>query len=197
MRVTRHAIGADLAAAAAVLTDAFANDPWFNWVYPSAAQWPQHPQEWFELVLGRTFVKGHTFVADAGVTTWIPPDVPFPEATDIDLAVSLLQVQIGDRGAVALGVLGQAGASFPDLPRFHCAFVGVKHDAQGGGIGGALMARVLDVCDREGVPASLTSSNDANLPWYRSLGFDEIDAVTVPDADFKLWPMWRQPRTLG
>lgn len=195
---TRHALTSDLDSAAAVLADAFAADPWFTWLYPSADQWPQYPRDWFALVLGRTLSRGHTFVADdSGVTTWIPPDVHFPEPAEIDLAVGLLQTQIGDRATGALGVIGQAGSSMPPVPRFHCAFVGVTKAAQGRGIGGALMSRVLEVCDRDGFPASLTSTNDANLPWYRSLGFKEIGEVAVPDTGFKLRPMWREARTLG
>lgn len=194
---TRHALSSDLDTAAAVLADAFAGDPWFSWLYPAATDWPRYPHDWFALVLGRTFAKGHTFVADSGVTTWIPPDVHFPEPADIELAVGLLQSQIGDRGPAALGVIGQAGSTFPDTPRFHCAYVGVNRAAHGRGIGGALMSRVLTICDHEGLPASLTSTNDVNLPWYRSLGFNEIGEVAVPGAGFSLRPMWREPRTLG
>ncbi|MEQ1872546.1 MAG: GNAT family N-acetyltransferase [Ilumatobacteraceae bacterium] len=197
MTAPRHALRSELDAAAGVLTDAFANDPWFNWLYPSVEQWPSDPNAWFALVLGRAFAKGHTFVTDSGATNWIPPDVHFPEGDDIDLAVGLLQSQIGERAGAALGVIGQGGTAFPDTPRFHCVYVGVSKSAQGRGIGGALMARVLDICDRDGFPASLTSTNDVNLPWYRSLGFNEIGEVAVPGADFKLRPMWRDPRTLG
>jgi GNAT superfamily N-acetyltransferase len=197
MPPSRHALRSDLATAAGLLADAFANDPWFNWLYPSADDWPLRPREWFALVLDRAFTKGHTFVTDSGVINWIPPDVHFPDAADIDLAVALLQSHIGDRATTAFGVIGQGGAAFPDVPRFHCVYVGVAQAAQGRGVGTALLSRVLDICDREGFPASLTSTNDANLPWYRSLGFNEIAEVVVPGANFALRPMWRDPRTLG
>ena len=193
MPVIRHAIKADLEDAADVFVDAFAGDPWFNWLYPSADQWPHHPRQWFALVLDRAFSKGHTFVAQSGAANWIPPDVHFPEEADVNLAVQLLGSQIGDRAADAFGVIGQAGAAFPHQPRFHCVYVGVGRDAQRHGTGRALLTRVLDVCDRDRLPASLTSTNDANLAWYRSLGFQEIGEVAVPDATFKLRPMWRDP----
>jgi GNAT superfamily N-acetyltransferase len=197
MTTPRHALKSDIAAAAGVLTDAFATDPWFNWLYPNADQWPSEPNAWFALVLERAFPRGHSFITDCGFTNWIPPDVHFPESVDVELAYALLQAHIGERAADALGVIGQGGAAFPETPRFHCVYVGVSKAAQGRGIGGALMSRVLDICDRDGFPASLTSTNDVNLPWYRSLGFKEIGEVAVPGADFKLRPMWRDPRTLG
>lgn len=190
----RHAIRADLESAADVLVDAFSGDPWFRWLYPSDEEWPQNPRQWFALVLDRAFSRGHTFVVESGVTNWIPPDVAFPDAADVKLAAELLRSQIGDRVADALGVVGQAGSMFHERPpRFHCVYVGVRRDAQRQGTGRALLSRVLDVCDRDRVPASLTSTNDANLPWYRSLGFREIGGVAVPDSHFFLRPMWRDP----
>ncbi|MBI4882582.1 MAG: GNAT family N-acetyltransferase [Actinobacteria bacterium] len=193
MTDARHAIRPDLHSAAIVLADAFANDPWFNWVYPSASLWPHCPQQWFGLVLDRTFERGHTYIAESGTTTWIPPDGNFPDDSDLALAVSLLTSQIGERAGVTLGLIGQAGAYFPHRPRFHCAYVGVGRSAQGRGTGAALMSRVLQVCDRDQFPASLTSTNDANLAWYRSLGFNEVGSVAVPGTEFSLRPMWREP----
>jgi GNAT superfamily N-acetyltransferase len=189
----RHAARVDLAPAADVLVDAFSGDPWFGWLYPSADAWPEHPRQWFALVLDRAFSKGHTFVAESGVATWIPPDVKFPEEADANLAVDLLSSHLGERAAEAFGVLRQAGGVFPDQPRFHCVYVGVARTAQGRGTGRALLTRVLEVCDRDRLPASLTSTNDTNLPWYRSLGFREIGEIAVPDAQFSLRPMWREP----
>ena len=141
----------------------------------------------------RQFVHGHTFVATGGVTTWIPPGVHFPGPDEIALALGLLEQQIGDRAGEALSVIGGAGASFPDRPRFHCVYVGVRRDAHGRGTGSTLMRRELDVCDRDVVPVSLVSTNDANLPWYRSLGFVEIGEVPIPGAGCSLRPMWREP----
>ena len=193
MPTTRYALRSDLVRAADALVDAFTNDPWFNWLYPSSTDWPRHPRAWFGLVLDRAFTKGHTFVAESGVASWIPPDVSFPEDVDLNLAVELLRSQMGERVSTALGVIAQIGGSFEHVPRFHCVYIGVARAAQGSGVGRALMSRVLEMCDRERLPASLTSSNDANLAWYRSLGFGEIAEVSVPGAEFKMRPMWREP----
>lgn len=197
MTTVRHALRSDLNAAADVLADAFAKDPWLRWLYPTADEWPHEPKRWFSLVTTRAFTRGHSFVTDSGFACWIPPDVHFPEAADIDVAVDLLRSQTGERADVWLDVVRRAGSNFHDTPRFHCAYIGVNHAAQGRGIGASLMSRVLDVCDREGLPASLTSTNDVNLPWYRSLGFNELGAADVPGAGFSLRPMWREPRTLA
>ncbi len=195
MIVARHVTHDDLASAVDVMVEAFADDPWFRWLFPSEDLWPAAPAAWFDLVLGRAMRRGHTFRSGdgAGAVAWIPPGCHFPEPEEVTMAVSLLGEHIGDRAAAALGVIGQCGAMIPDEPRFHCVYVGVKPDAQGRGVGWALLAQALDVCDAETWPASLTSTNDANLALYRSLGFREIGAVDVPDAGFSLRPMWRDP----
>jgi ribosomal protein S18 acetylase RimI-like enzyme len=189
----RQAVTADLDGGAEVLTEAFATDPWFSWLYPEAGQWPDSPRAWFTLVLRRAFDRGHTCVAPDGIASWIPPDVEFPEPTERELVFALLEDQIGARATDALGVIGGAGAVFPHTPRFHCVYVGVRPAAQGRGIGRRLLCRVLDRCDADGIAASLTSTNDTNLPFYRSLGFTEIGAVPIPGTGAALRPMWRDP----
>lgn len=191
----RFARPTDLDDAAATLAEAFGDDPWFRWLYPAAAHWPATAAEWFTLVLERASSHGQIYVAPGATCSWIPPGVDFPGADDAALAVELLGRQIGDRAAAAFGVIGAAGAVFPhDRPRFHCVYVGVRVAAQRCGVGTALLRRVLDGCDRDGLCASLTSTNDRNLSWYRSLGFVEIGAVPIPGTADVLRPMWREPR---
>ena len=115
----------------------------------------------------------------------------FPAASDVALGIELLRSKIGERAADAFGAIGAAGASFPAEPHFHCVYVGVRPDRQRQCIGRALFDRVLSVCDAEGIDASLTSTNDVNLPWYRSLGFVEIATVPIPGTGDSLRPMWR------
>jgi GNAT superfamily N-acetyltransferase len=189
----RRATAEDVATGAAILTDAFAADPWFRWLYPEPAMWPTMPRAWFELVVGRALDGGEAHLGADGFVDWISPGVHFPTEEDRGLVLDLLEGQIGERAAEALGVIGGAGAHFPAVARHHCVYVGVRPQHQGRGIGRALLGRVLDRCDAEGTPASLSSTNDANLPFYRSLGFTEIAAVPIPGTDRSLRPMWREP----
>lgn len=192
----RIAFGADVGDGAGILAAAFAQDPWFGWLYPQVEERAAMSEAWFELVLGRALSMGHSYRTAAGFVNWVPPDVHFPGPADIELAVDLLQRQIGERAATALGIIGEVGAVFPETPRFHCIYVGVQPRHQRGGDGEALMRRVLDVCDAEGIAASLTSTNDVNLGFYRRLGFEEIGAVPIADAGSVMRPMWREPQPL-
>jgi GNAT superfamily N-acetyltransferase len=188
----RIALRRDVAEGARILVEAFQDDPWFSWLFPDPASRREPAGEWFALVLDRAFTMGHTYRADHGFANWIAPDVHFPRPEDIDLAVDLLRRHIGERASTALAIIREAGSVFPDSPRFHCVYVGVHPGHQGKGVGGSLLRRVLDVCDNEGLAASLNSTNDINLPFYRGLGFEEIGEVPIADSGSVMRPMLRR-----
>jgi GNAT superfamily N-acetyltransferase len=96
----------------------------------------------------------------------------------------------------------------PDAPRFlgvnklfddhhppgsywYLQFLGVTPAWQGRGIGSALMAPVLERCDREGARAYLDATSERNRPLYERHGFQAEDPFASRGPP--LWPMWRQP----
>lgn len=194
----RPATTVDLAHAAASLADAFIYDPYFTWVWPDPTTFASHANAWFSMVLGLTFPRGHTYVDDHAAITWIPPGEVFPTTDELDRALELLSSQIGDRAHDALDILARAGSAFAERPaHFHCVYVGVRTAAQKQGLGHALFGRTLPTCDRDGIAASVISTNIRNVPFYRSLGFVEVEGaeVPIPGTDALVRPMWREPRT--
>ena len=63
----------------------------------------------------------------------------------------------------------------------------------GTGIGSALIAPVLEQCDRQGVLVYLESSKEVNIGFYQRHGFEVVREVQVPGGPL-LWPMLRTPR---
>ncbi|KAH6676574.1 putative acetyltransferase [Halenospora varia] len=66
--------------------------------------------------------------------------------------------------------------------KFHLAEVSVAHEFQGRGVGRALMATMVEQTQREGYKAiTLTTFRSVpwNGPWYRKLGFSEMDEKNV------------------
>ena len=53
---------------------------------------------------------------------------------------------------------------------------------------------VLGLCDRDGVPASLESSKERNVPFYRQHGFEVTKELRLPKGGRSLWLMWRDPQ---
>ncbi|MDQ3739817.1 MAG: GNAT family N-acetyltransferase, partial [Actinomycetota bacterium] len=81
----------------------------------------------------------------------------------------------------------------PRAPHFYLPTLGVAPEAQGRGLGSALLAPMLERCDVEGVGAYLESSKERNVAFYGRHGFRVVDEMTFPRGP-RLWLMWRDPR---
>jgi ribosomal protein S18 acetylase RimI-like enzyme len=78
-------------------------------------------------------------------------------------------------------------------PHYYLAVLGTEPDAQGRGLGSAVLRPVLDQCDSDQVGAYLESSKERNIDFYARHGFrvlGEIELLRGP----KMWKMWRDPR---
>lgn len=78
-------------------------------------------------------------------------------------------------------------------PHYYLAVLGTEPDAQGRGLGSAVLQPVLERCDSDQVAAYLESSKERNIDFYSRHGFrvlEEIRLVRGPP----MWRMWRDPR---
>jgi ribosomal protein S18 acetylase RimI-like enzyme len=78
-------------------------------------------------------------------------------------------------------------------PHFYLAVLGTDPEAQGRGIGSAVLRGVLDQCDRDGVAAFLESSKESNIAYYSRHGFRVTEEVRLMRGP-SMWRMWREPR---
>ena len=56
------------------------------------------------------------------------------------------------------------------------------------------MAPMLELCDRERLPAYLESSNIKNVPFYQRHGFEVQEEIQVAEGGPILRTMYRKPR---
>jgi ribosomal protein S18 acetylase RimI-like enzyme len=77
-------------------------------------------------------------------------------------------------------------------PHFYLAVLGTDPEAQGRGIGSAVLRGVLDQCDRDGVAAFLESSKESNIAYYSRHGFRVTEEVRLMRGP-SMWRMWREP----
>jgi GNAT superfamily N-acetyltransferase len=75
---------------------------------------------------------------------------------------------------------------------FYLTVLGTDPPHQGKGLGSALMQPVLELCDREALPAYLESSKERNIDFYSRFGFRVLREVRLPRGPL-MWPMWRDP----
>ena len=71
-------------------------------------------------------------------------------------------------------------------------FLGVDPERQGRGLGTALLAPLLERCDRDGVRAYLDATSPRNKRFYERHGF-RAGAPFAPAGGPPLWPKWRDP----
>lgn len=75
-------------------------------------------------------------------------------------------------------------------------YIGVEPRRQGRGLGAALLAPVLELCDRDGAPAYLESSTDRNCALYERHGFESTGIMTLPIGGPPIREMWRHAAPL-
>ncbi|WP_203963568.1 GNAT family N-acetyltransferase [Actinocatenispora thailandica] len=194
-RVRRGEVGA----AAATLARAFDDDPVMRWMFGDEQILRVGLPRMFGTMIRRFHLHhGATeLVAGAGgplgVATWDPPGRwRTPWWRTMWAVPSLLRAMPG-RVAAAQAIVTAIETVHPSEPHWYLAYLGTDPSAQRQGIGGRLLRSRLAVCDAEAAPAYLESSNEANVPYYRSFGFEVTREIAVPDGGPTLWAMWRPP----
>ncbi|WP_394430538.1 GNAT family N-acetyltransferase [Streptomyces sp. SGAir0957] len=187
-----------------LLDEAFMDDPVSSWVFPDVERRRARHSYLMGAFTDATFADGYIDLAEDGTAVALWMDIP--EASDEG------QGQSQDQDAGEDGPAQVRAAVDPDNERVeqiarlteaahptgrahaYLWMIGVKPERQGEGLGTALMAPVLERCDREGLPAYLEASNARSRALYERLGFVFTGtAVDLPDGP-SLWPMWREPR---
>jgi GNAT superfamily N-acetyltransferase len=189
---TREATTADIGALSRALARAFEDDPVMSWLYPGL-----HRMERFmggyELKLHLPHGSVYTTDDIAGGAIWAPPGKWRTSGLDVlRVAPGLLRIT-GSRLRRALGTMRAVESKHPAEPHWYLAVLGTEPTHQGKGVGGALMAPMLERCDREGMPAYLESSKESNIPFYKRFGFAVTGEIQLPKGP-KVWPMWRDPQ---
>jgi GNAT superfamily N-acetyltransferase len=189
----RTATEDDLALAARIGAEGFADDPVMCWVFQDEATRLPGLRIAFTGLTRSYFAPASVvhLVDDACVTLWRSPAwvAPEPEDDDGDRS-SPWSADVDER----FRILGEAmAAAHPHDPHWYLNVIATLPASRGGGLGAAALAPVLAVCDTEGMPAYLESSNPRNMTLYRRHGFEQTGEILLPDGP-SLYPMWREPR---
>jgi len=180
---------------AAVLARAFEDDPVMSWFFPDPSRRAAQNRRFFAMRLRQLLPHEETYTVEGelGAALWAPPDRWRLGTLDsLRMGISLLPALGRRTGLITRGV-DRIERSHPPAPHYYLAVLGTDPEAQGRGVGSALMRPVLDACDRDGIPAFLESSKERNIDFYARHGFRVTDEVRMPKGP-PVWPMWRDPR---
>jgi GNAT superfamily N-acetyltransferase len=188
----------DRAAVAAALSAAFMDDPVTSWTTPSERQRPAVLRHFFGCFFDFHVGEGMVFADPErrGAAIWaLPGKWRTTTRQDLRIARAFAHPRHWARAArVTRGLLGVERRHPAAPPHFYLAQVGVVPEAQGNGLGSRLLEPILEICDRDGIPAYLESSKESNLGFYARHGFRVREEVKLPRGP-TMWLMWREPRS--
>lgn len=178
--------------ALATLVTAFTSDPFIRWMFPEARTYLTAFPQVLRYFAGAAFEAGTAYrTADFGaVALWLPPGVG-PDEERVVAVVS--EAVTGERQEEVFGLLEKIGGGHPEQPHWYLPAIGVDPRLQGHGHGSALLARGLEVCDRERQPAYLEATSPRGVPLYRRFGFEVVGELQHGSSPV-LTRMLRQPR---
>lgn len=192
--VVRPITDADIPTSVDTLARAFADYPFTRHVIAAEGH-EARVRHFQEVCLTRIgMVYGRVWVADEGraVAVWATPDEdPSPAFAEVGPVLGELT---GDR-QVAYESAEQAVAPYrPQEPAWFLNTVAVAPEAQGKGLGGAVLVPGIKEAGHAGYPAFLETSSERNVRFYERLGFRVTAAVTLPHGGPRTWCMRKDPR---
>jgi GNAT superfamily N-acetyltransferase len=188
---------AELDRMSAALGAAFEEDPVFEWLIRDGSRRRERLVRFFRLELEHVVLPaGAAWTTDgvAGASLELPPGawkMPF----GVQLAHGREFVRVFGAGLPrAMALITKVERRHLREPHYYIAAVGVAPQAQGEGLGTALLHATLDRCDREGLPAYLEATSRRNVALYERLGFEHLGEFNLGSSP-PLWPMRRRPAT--
>jgi GNAT superfamily N-acetyltransferase len=178
--------------AVASIVAAFITDPLARFAWPSTHDHLQSMPLVTREFGGGSFEQGTAYVSTdcCGVALWLPPGVhPNDEGLREVFRDTVKPEHLDD----LLGTFDEMDKYHPEEPHWYLPLIGVEPNAQGRGLGEALMRHATSRCDQEEVLAYLESSNPRNISLYLRHGFEVLGEIQVGGAPL-VTPMLRQPR---
>ena len=193
----RPSTSADRSRVAAVLARAFADDPVIAYLFPPGVRRREKRlSRFFAMDLPRSErLRGTWISADgAGAAIWYPPGSWRPHMWEA-LRQTPAALRVFGR---QLGLASRAQALMrehhPTQPHWYLYYLGTEPQQQGAGIGTATMRPVLELCDRDRLPAYLEASSTRNRALYQRHGFECLDPLVLSGTGPRMYPMWREPQ---
>ena len=191
----------DLLAAALGLAKAFQDDPLQTYVFPDpaerAARSPGHfaPLLRYGLQFGEVLT---TTRPSAGAAVWLGPEAweVTPEraaAAGLDDLPTIMGPAAAERFFSVLAAVDPYHHSHVPAVHWYVMVVGVAPEAQGQGLGRALLQPIIDRADAAGQPCYLETTQPKNVAFYEHLGFRRVVDTVESSSGLRVWTFRRDP----
>jgi ribosomal protein S18 acetylase RimI-like enzyme len=193
----RRATSADAATLGETLADAFSEDPVISWLLPPTIR--NRPQRLRKLFTStaesylRRDQPAYLTADGQGAALWAAPGSWLaPPSEQLHELLPMIGVFRG--GLIRASRLQtQMLKAHPHPKHWYLYCLGTRADAQGRGLGSAMLREVLDRVDAAGESAYLESSNIRNVPLYERHGFTVVEEIRIDRGGPPMWRMWRDP----
>ncbi len=173
----------------ALLTLSFADDPFVRWILPDPRKFIADSRIHAGRAYSSAFDSGtvHIIGEILGAAVWVPPGAKSDRSTE-----TAPQGDSGDPGFPPefAELLAQSAVYCPTEPHWYLGLIAVDPFHRGKKLGTRLLQHGLALCDRDGVPAYLESTNAGNLTLYQRAGFELLAEVKVGSSPPR-FPMLR------
>ena len=194
---------AQRARAVEALSRAFRDDPMWSCVLPDADSREEALRPMWNALIGFSLVYGEVYTTPGGegAVCWIAPGNTNTTLwklirTGMGLPRSMMRLPKDARDRF-FGMMRCLDGHHTELMKgahWYLWALGVNPEAQGRGIGGALLRPTLDRADAEGVPCYLETQSERNVAFYRKREFDIVCEEREPVCSLPIWFMVRTPR---
>jgi ribosomal protein S18 acetylase RimI-like enzyme len=188
----RRATPDDLPAAAETLAAAFAGDAWAGWVVDPDDRGARLRALYGLLLAELALPYGEVWVTPGGeaAASWTDSTrAPGPDA--LAAVAARAGAVAGARAARAAAADAVVAEHHPDDAHWYLGAVGVRPGRQGAGLGAAVLAPVLERCDRERRTAVLETASERSVAFHERLGFGVHAELDAPGGGPHLWIMRR------
>jgi len=194
--VIRHVSPFDTAEITDLVAEAMWDGPVARWLNPDQSERRHRSPAYFDIFVDYAVQYGEVYgMSDSdtgqmtGVALWFPFTSVIPGPIDYERRLKEVTGDAFDR-ACQLDALMEE--NHPLDPHHYLAFLAVRPDRQGQGIGSSLLDRHHDRLDQAGLPAYLEANDPRNRDLYLRHGYQVRSVLRLPDGP-PLWSMWRSP----
>jgi GNAT superfamily N-acetyltransferase len=130
-----------------------------------------------------------------GAMTLLPPGSSAREEELAEATAPAMAALSPDGGERYERFWGWTWSMLPDEPHWLLDQLAVEPDAQGRGIGGAMIRHAIATAEADGLPLFLETAVPANLALYRRHGFEVFAEGDAPGGGPHVWFLRRDPGT--
>lgn len=193
----RPLLDGEVPAAAAILAEAFVDDPLPRLLSPDARRRDARLRWYLSAVARYGLAFGEVWAAVGaagdleGAAIWWSPTFVYPSTACAAYAgflegEAVLGVDVWEQLMDVGQVVGDVHMRAISEPHWYLNILGVRPDRQRQGVGGRLLTQMLERLDRARIPVYLDTVRPENVPYYQRFGFalttegyDDASGLTV------------------